>query len=525
MTETKVKQILLAALLAVGAIIALFAVPTHTDAAINQQINFQGKLTNTDGTNVTDGTYSIVFSIYTVSTGGTAVWTETQSSVTVASGVFQVSLGSVTALPGSVNFATSSLYLGVKVGADAEMLPRIQFTAAPYAFNASTADNATQLGGIASSGYVQLSPGAQQTGNINVSGNVTAGGTYNGNTFSNSTLTFSAASAASIQSASAQSLNITGNAASTFSTSAGQLNLQSGSGTISFGSTTALTSSGNMSFSSGGTMSIISATTNALSLDSGTTGAVNLGANANAKAITIGNTTAGTTITEKVGTGTTAYSIQGASDTFIAIDATNDRVYIGGSTGVTAPTILVLGQKSTTGDPTGVNGGEYYNSANNKFRCYQNSIWADCTTGYNTITKSADQIATQSSTTFQNDNTLFFSVAANKTYIFDAIIPVNDTNATADFKYTFTAPTGSTLSVIGSGYGTAATLTSCNIVVSAQTCVWTGNSVAAMLQVKGIITVGGTAGNLQFQFAQNAATAVNYPIIKKGATLFWRQAL
>ena len=73
--------------------------PNHTMAAINQQINFQGKLTNPDGTNVTNGTYSIVFSIYSVSSGGSAIWTETQGSVSITDGIFQVSLGSVSALP------------------------------------------------------------------------------------------------------------------------------------------------------------------------------------------------------------------------------------------------------------------------------------------------------------------------------------------------------------------------------------------------------------------------------------------
>ena len=179
MTETRVKRILLAVLLAVGAFVALLVMPTHTDAAINPQINFQGKLTNPDGTNVSNGTYSIVFSLYTVASGGTAVWTETQSSVSVVDGIFQVSLGSVTALPGAVDFKSAGIYLGVKVGSDAEMTPRIPFTAAPYAFNASTADNASQLGGIASSGYVQLSPSAQQTGNINISGNITSASTGN----------------------------------------------------------------------------------------------------------------------------------------------------------------------------------------------------------------------------------------------------------------------------------------------------------------------------------------------------------
>lgn len=202
MTETRVKGILLAALLMLFGVASFFAVPRQTQAAINQQINFQGKLTNPDGTNVTNGTYSVVFSIYTVSSGGVAVWAETQPSVSVSDGIFQASLGSVSSLPGSVDFNTNSLYLGVKVGADAEMTPRIQFTAAPYAFNSD------RLGGISSSGYVQLSPSGQQTGNINISGNVTAGGTYNGNTFTGSALQFSSAVTSSLQGATSQAFNI-----------------------------------------------------------------------------------------------------------------------------------------------------------------------------------------------------------------------------------------------------------------------------------------------------------------------------
>lgn len=126
-------------------------------AAINPQINFQGKLTNPDSTNVSNGTYSIVFSIYTVASGGTAVWTETQSSVTVTDGIFRVALGSITSLPGSVDFNSSSLYLGITVGADPEMSPRVRFTSAPYAFNSE------RLGGVSSTGFVQLGLVAAQT--------------------------------------------------------------------------------------------------------------------------------------------------------------------------------------------------------------------------------------------------------------------------------------------------------------------------------------------------------------------------
>ena len=125
------------------------------NASINPHINFQGKLTNPDGTNVATSSYSIVFSIYTVASGGAAVWTETQPTVSVADGIFRVSLGDFTALPGSVDFNSSSLYLGITVNTDSEMTPRVQLTASPYAFNSDLLD------GIDSTGFVKLAQGLQ----------------------------------------------------------------------------------------------------------------------------------------------------------------------------------------------------------------------------------------------------------------------------------------------------------------------------------------------------------------------------
>jgi len=368
--------------------------------AINNQISFQGKLTNTDGTNVSNGAYSIAFSMYTVSTGGTAIWTETQSAVTVTDGIFQVNLGSVTSLPGSVDFNSGSIYLGVKVGADPEMSPRILFTASPYAFNSD------KLGGISASGFVQLSPGSQQTGFINISGNATVGGTYNGNTFTSSTLTFGAAGAASIQSAATQALNVTGNAASTVSTSTGNLTLQAGSGTISFGTSTALTSNGTLSLSSGaGT---------ALTIDSGTTGALNIGTGANAKTITLGNNTGATTIAHLVGTSTSAFKVQGPSGAvYMQVDSTTNRLYVGNPTADGTAFILVLDSKNTTGDPTGVVGGMYYNTADSEYRAYQSSGWSTIQP-VRYLYVAADISRTQ--TTYADVTGLSFAVAANKDY-------------------------------------------------------------------------------------------------------------
>lgn len=118
-------------------------------AAILKEINFQGKMVNANGTNVTDGNYDMEFKIYTVSSGGAAVWTETRTTVNqvaVADGIFRVSLGSVTTLPGSIDFTADSLYLGVNFNGDGEMTPRIRLAAVPYAFFANQAQGLTANG-------------------------------------------------------------------------------------------------------------------------------------------------------------------------------------------------------------------------------------------------------------------------------------------------------------------------------------------------------------------------------------------
>lgn len=101
-----------------------------------QQINFQGKVVNkTAGTNVSDGTYSFTFRIYDVASGGTHIWTETKN-LAVTNGIFQTLLGDTTSLPGSVDFNTDNIYLGINFNSDGEMSPRVRFAAVPQAFNA-----------------------------------------------------------------------------------------------------------------------------------------------------------------------------------------------------------------------------------------------------------------------------------------------------------------------------------------------------------------------------------------------------
>ena len=94
------------------------------------KLSIQGILKKADGQAVDDGNYNLTFKLYSVETGGTALWTETQSDIEVTSGVYTAILGSTTALNVPFN---QTYYLGVSVNNTAEMAPRIQLTTAPYA--------------------------------------------------------------------------------------------------------------------------------------------------------------------------------------------------------------------------------------------------------------------------------------------------------------------------------------------------------------------------------------------------------
>ncbi len=352
-----------------GGFVAMFLIiaPQPTKASINPQINFQGKLTNPNGTNVTDGTYSIVFSIYTVDTGGVAVWTETQPSVSVNDGIFRVALGSITSLPGSVDFNGSSLWLGIKVGADAEMTPRVQFTASPYAFNSD------KLGGVASTGFAQLGPSSVQ-----------ADGSTNSSLFINKT---AAGNLAQLQLSAVDVFTITNSGDITFG--------QNSAHTISVlqESTNAVGNSLTLVAGQGGAGAGANAG-GALVLQGGAGG----GTGGNGGNVTIaagalnGAGAVGSVIIKNPSDSTTAFQIQDSAGTnLFYADATNDRIYVGATTADAVGTLLVLDTKNSTTDPTGVNGGLYYNSAMGRFRCYERGVWGNCTG--NTSSGSSRQVA------------------------------------------------------------------------------------------------------------------------------------
>lgn len=95
---------------------------------------FQGKLIDPLTNLPKNGPFSMQFKLYTAPTGGAALFSETQT-VTVTNGVFSVQIGTIALLSPNL-FSGASAYLGVTVGADAEMLPRQPLSMTPYAFTA-----------------------------------------------------------------------------------------------------------------------------------------------------------------------------------------------------------------------------------------------------------------------------------------------------------------------------------------------------------------------------------------------------
>ncbi|HNR33686.1 MAG TPA: tail fiber protein [Candidatus Hydrogenedentes bacterium] len=145
------------------ALVATGAAPAWA-ASVPDAMNYQGELTQPDGTPLPDGVYSISFRIYDANTGGNVIWGR-RYEAPVNNGMFNVILGdsggtalevspTVGVVAISSAFSSNTRYLGITIESDKtgtplanpqEMLPRQQILCSPYAIQAKTADNATSL--------------------------------------------------------------------------------------------------------------------------------------------------------------------------------------------------------------------------------------------------------------------------------------------------------------------------------------------------------------------------------------------
>ena len=143
-------------------------------------INYQGKLLNSSGNQVTDGTYTIAFKLYGSTSGTTLLWGSSYP-VVVSGGFFNVVLGEGgTAIGGAQTNAiaaalgsTGTPFLGLTILVDnsgatinnpQEITPRLRLLSSPYSLvaesakiadSAAYATNAGSVGGLTANQFLQ----------------------------------------------------------------------------------------------------------------------------------------------------------------------------------------------------------------------------------------------------------------------------------------------------------------------------------------------------------------------------------
>lgn len=161
------KRSILCAAIAI-ALCAASAGVTHAQISTPRTISFQGVLAGDEGGFVSDGSHTLLLSIYDQLNSGGPLVSETQT-VEVLGGVFN----SIITIPASLPF-DRAYFLGVAVDGGAELAPRTAMTTAPYAFRAIVADSVSggavktvngMQGAVSVPGEIMNSDGSISVGN------------------------------------------------------------------------------------------------------------------------------------------------------------------------------------------------------------------------------------------------------------------------------------------------------------------------------------------------------------------------
>jgi len=141
-------------------------IPDLQASPIEFPISVQGILSDENGKAVPNGSHNITFSIYNEASGGTRLWEESQSLVS-SGGLFDTLLGKSKPIAPSILNDSPETYLGIKVGNDPELGPRIRLAYAPYAIQAVASYDSDTLDGFDSSDFA-LKGEVQSSGSVTV---------------------------------------------------------------------------------------------------------------------------------------------------------------------------------------------------------------------------------------------------------------------------------------------------------------------------------------------------------------------
>ncbi|NIS18103.1 MAG: hypothetical protein GWN14_06930, partial [candidate division Zixibacteria bacterium] len=139
-------------------VIAFIFLTVFIRAEVPGSMNYQGYLTDDEGSPVADSLYNVTFKIYDET--NTKLWEESHQIAT-SDGLFSVKLGSNGSPLNADVFSHSECWLGITVGTDQEISPRTQLNTVPYSFktgNVQSDDIINEPGVAAYSGafYVYL---------------------------------------------------------------------------------------------------------------------------------------------------------------------------------------------------------------------------------------------------------------------------------------------------------------------------------------------------------------------------------
>ncbi|MCC7437977.1 MAG: hypothetical protein IT211_05715 [Armatimonadetes bacterium] len=117
--------------------LATLALGATALAQAPRTMSYQGLLTDANGNLISDGNHTLRLSLYESASGGSAMFSETQT-VPVVRGLFNIIIGSATPISSTLLF-NRAYFLGVSVDGEAELAPRTPLTTSPYAFYADVA--------------------------------------------------------------------------------------------------------------------------------------------------------------------------------------------------------------------------------------------------------------------------------------------------------------------------------------------------------------------------------------------------
>lgn len=117
--------------------LATLAMGATALAQAPRTMSYQGLLTDANGNLISDGNHTLRLSLYESASGGSAMFSETQT-VPVVRGLFNIIIGSATPISSTLLF-NRAYFLGVSVDGGAELTPRTPLTTSPYAFYADMA--------------------------------------------------------------------------------------------------------------------------------------------------------------------------------------------------------------------------------------------------------------------------------------------------------------------------------------------------------------------------------------------------